>query len=415
MQIELVAIGDELLRGTTINTNGAFLSRHLSEKGYRISRHTTLSDDPIVLKEGLLEVLKRSSIVITTGGLGATCDDRTREILARLFGSEFHFNESVAADLKKRFGEQLTSLEDQATIPAKAKPILNRVGTAPGLIFTEDQKTWIILPGVPQEMQEMFLNDALPYLLKMHPSGIQKKSVQLHFSLLYEGLVDPALRMLQEQYPQVDVGIYPGYGSLMVSLLSSQQQQLEQFQSGLEKKFGSYLFQSPNGKIEEAIHAWFVQNKKTLALAESCTGGLMAAHLTALSGASDYFLGSFVTYSNALKTKILDVPESTLQQTGAVSKETVAAMLEGVFKQSGADFGIAISGIAGPTGGSLQKPVGTMWAAIGERGKTPDIGTFIAKGNRQTRILSTTNNLLGALYRKVAKGIPAFPFFSSGL
>ncbi len=411
MHIELVAIGDELLRGTTINTNGAFLSRHLSEKGYQISRQTILSDDPVVLKEGLQEIRKRSSMVITTGGLGPTCDDRTREVLARLFSSEFQFNESIAADLKKRFGEQLTSLEDQATIPAKAKPILNRVGTAPGLIFTEDQKTWIILPGAPREMQEMFLNDVLPYLLKTHPSGVQKKSDQLHFSLLYESLVDPTLRILQEQYPQVEVGIYPAYGTLMVSMLSSQGYQLEQFRLALEKKFGPYLFQSMNGKIEEAVHAWFIQNKKTLALAESCTGGLMAAHLTALSGSSAYFFGSFVTYSNAMKTQILGVPESTIRQTGAVSKEVVTAMLDGVFKQSGADFAIAISGIAGPAGGSDQKPVGTMWAAIGERGKTPDIGTFIAKGDRQTRILSTTNNLLGALYRKVTKGIPAFPFY----
>ncbi len=411
MQIELVAIGDELLRGTIINTNGAFLSRHLSEKGYRISRHTILPDDPVVLNEGLLEIFKRSSVVITTGGLGPTCDDRTREILARLFSSEFQFNESVAADLKKRFGEQLTSLEDQATIPEKARPILNRVGTAPGLVFTENEKIWIALPGVPQEMREMFLSDALPYLQKTRPCGVKKKSDQLYFCLLYESLVDPTLRILQEKYPQVEVGIYPTYGSLMVSMNSSQERHLEQFRSALEQKFGSYLFQSPNGKIEEALQSWFIQNKKTLALAESCTGGLMAAHLTALPGASDYFLGSFVTYSNTMKTEVLGVPKLVMRQTGAVSKETVAAMLEGVFKQSAANFAIAVSGVAGPTGGSDQKPVGTMWAAIGERGTPPDIGTFIAKGNRQTRILSTTNNLLGALYRKVTKGIPPFPFF----
>lgn len=411
MHIELVAIGDELMRGITVNSNAAFLSRHLSEKGYAITRHTTLPDDPVFLKEGLQEVLKRSPIVITTGGLGPTCDDRTREIIARLFSSKFQYDETVAADLKKRFGEQLTSLEDQATIPEKAKPILNRLGTAPGLIFTEGQSTWICLPGVPQEMQEMFLHDVLPYLLKAHSPSTQKQSVQLHFSLLYENKVDPILRQLQVLYPQVEVGIYPGYGTLMVALLSTQPEQLQQFRLALEKTFAPYLYTSPSGKIEEAIHAWFVREKKTLALAESCTGGLMAAHLTALPGASDYFLGSFVTYSNAMKTHILGVPELTLRNTGAVSKETVAAMLEGIFKQSDADFGIAISGIAGPTGGTDKKPVGTMWAAIGERGKAPDIGTFIAKGNRETRILSTTNNLLGALYRKVTKGIHAFPFF----
>ena len=231
----------------------------------------------------------------------------------------------------------------------------------------------------------------------------------LHFTILHEGLIDPTLRELQEQYPQVEVGIYPGYGVLVVSLLSSQEEQLKQCRAALEKKFGPYLFLAPNGKIEEAVHSWFIQNKKMLALAESCTGGLMAAQLTALPGASDYFLGSFVTYSNAMKIQILGVPEEVIRQTGAVSKETVAAMLEGVFKHSGADFGIAISGIAGPAGGSEAKPVGTMWAAIGERGKAPDIGSFLAKGNRQTRILSTTNNLLGALYRKVTKGIAAFP------
>lgn len=412
MQIELVAIGDEVLRGTTINTNAAFLSHHLTEKGYRIARHTVLPDDPVLLKEGLQEVFKRSSLVITTGGLGPTCDDRTREILSRLFSSEFYFDESVAADLKKRFGENLTSLKDQATIPIKAKPILNRVGTAPGLIFEQDQKTWIILPGVPQEMEEMFTSDVLPFLIQYHPSAVQKKVVQLHFLHLYESLVDPTLRELNEKYPQVEVGIYPAYGTLMVTLLSSQEEQLALYQNSLIKRFGSYLFDAPNGKIEEAVHSWFILNKKRLAFAESCTGGLMAAHLTALAGASDYFLGSFVTYSNSLKTNILGVSEAVLRQRGAVSQETVAAMLDGVFKQTEADYAIAISGIAGPTGGSDLKPVGTMWAAIGQRGQTPDIGTFLAKGNRRTRILSTTNNLLGALYRKVSKGVPAFPFFS---
>ncbi len=411
MHVELVSIGDELLRGTTVNTNAAFLSHHLSEKGYQVSRHTTLPDDPVLLKEGLEEILKRSPIIITTGGLGPTCDDRTREILARLFSSQFLYDETVAADLKKRFGEQLTSLEDQATIPAKATPILNRVGTAPGLIFSDEKTLWITMPGVPQEMQEMMLNDVLPFLLKSRPPHQQKQLVQLHFSVLYESLVDPLLRTLQAKYPQVEAGIYPAYGTLAVSLLSSQQEPLEMFRASLEKEFAPYLFPSENGRIEEAVHAWFIENKKTLACAESCTGGLIAAKLTSLAGASEYFLGSLVTYSNAMKSKLLGVPEQVLCDNGAVSAETVAAMLAGVFEQTDADFAVAISGIAGPLGGSDRKPVGTMWAAIGERGKSPDIGTFLAKGNRQTRILSTTYSLLGALYRKVAKGLPALPLF----
>jgi nicotinamide-nucleotide amidase len=162
-------------------------------------------------------------------------------------------------------------------------------------------------------------------------------------------------------------------------------------------------------KTEEALHSWFVQHKKKLAFAESCTGGMLSTCVTALPGASDYFLGSFVVYSNEMKEKILGVSQETLNLKGAVSAEAVSEMLNGVFKKTSADFAIAVSGIAGPTGETAQKPVGTIWAAIGERGKSPDIGTFHLVGSRQTIILQTTNYLLGALWRKVEKGIPAFP------
>ena len=140
---------------------------------------------------------------------------------------------------------------------------------------------------------------------------------------------------------------------------------------------------------------------------------MLSTHVTALPGASDYFLGSFVTYSNEMKEKILDVPKEMLNSKGAVSAEAVSEMLNGVFKKTSADFAVAVSGIAGPTGGTAQKPVGTVWAAIGERGKSPDVGTFLVKGNRQTIILQTTNYLLGVLWRKAEKGIPAFPLFLS--
>ena len=147
----------------------------------------------------------------------------------------------------------------------------------------------------------------------------------------------------------------------------------------------------------------------TLSAAESCTGGMIASHVTSISGASDYFLGSFVVYSNAMKEEILGVSRQTLLSKGAVSEETVREMLTGVFQKTGADYAIAVSGIAGPTGGSEDKPVGTVWAAIGERGKSPDVGRFLCHGSRETIILLATNFLLGALWRKVEKGIPAFP------
>ncbi len=162
------------------------------------------------------------------------------------------------------------------------------------------------------------------------------------------------------------------------------------------------------GTVESLMH-WFVKHKKTLAFAESCTGGKMASLVTSVAGASNFFLGSFVVYSNEMKEKVLGVSKETLLSKDAVSEETVREMLEGVFKRTSADYAIAVSGIAGPSGGTKDKPVGTIWAAIGERGKSPDVGTFLIDGNRETIISHAANELLLALLRKVEKGIPPFP------
>ncbi len=410
MIIELISIGDELLKGATVNTNATFLSRHLQLSGYAVSRQTTLPDQKDCLHNGLKEALERADLVIATGGLGPTLDDKTRQIAAELFDSEFHFDQMVADDIQRRFGKMLVSMEDQATVPSKAKILLNRVGTAPGLLFSERDKTLILLPGVPKEMEAMFLDQVLPLIQKQWPSKHKKYSAQLYFCLVYESLLDPHLRRLCEKFPRVEAGIYPSHGTLSVSLHSSDSDQLDQFRKEFTGHFFNYNYHSPSGKIEEAVHAWFVKQRKKLALAESCTGGMISTLITSLSGASDYFLGSFVVYSNEMKEKLLGVSRETLLSKGAVSEEVVREMLNGVFANTDADFAIAVSVIAGPTGGSESKPVGTIWAAIGERGREPDVGIFQAKGNRQTIIHSSSHRLLGALWRKVEKGIPAFPF-----
>jgi nicotinamide-nucleotide amidase len=232
---------------------------------------------------------------------------------------------------------------------------------------------------------------------------------------VYESLLDSHLRELSILHPAVEVGIYPAHGLVSVLLLSSRADQLAAFEGELRHRFGNYIYSSPSGRIEEAVQSWFVKNSKKLALAESCTGGAIAAHITSIAGASDYFLGSFVVYSNAMKEEVLGVSGQTLTTKGAVSKETVCAMLEGVFRNTSADYAIAVSGIAGPTGGTPEKPVGTIWAAIGERGTPPDVGQFMGYGSRETIILSATNSLLGALWRKVEKGSSAFPFLVEGI
>jgi nicotinamide-nucleotide amidase len=408
MHIEVVSIGDELLKGMIVNTNAAFISRALFENGYEVSRHSVFSDEPTILDKELRAALSRSSVIIATGGLGSTLDDHTRKIASILFNSEFAYNEMVAEDLKRRFGKDLETLNDQATCPSKATPLLNTVGTAPGLVFTESHKMLILLPGIPLEMQVMLTEKVIPLLQEHFPVQEKKRCVSLHCCLLTESKADPFLRKLQDRFPEVQVGIYPSYGEVTILLSSSHAEELRAFKEACEKQFATHLYTSPHHKLEEAIQNWFVRNGKTLSLAESCTGGMVASQIVSVAGASDYFLGSFVVYSDAWKQKLLGVSEQTLKEHGAVSEECAREMLAGVFRHSKADYAIAITGIAGPTGGSPEKPVGTVWAAIGQRGQEPAIGRFSLSGPRPKVIQASSRYVLGALFRKIAHGITPF-------
>lgn len=397
MQIEVIAIGDEILSGMTVNSNAAYIGKRLMDAGYKVTRQTTLSDTPEVLKAGLKEALERSSIVITTGGLGPTCDDLTRGVAAELFDSPFHLDAKVAEDLSRRFGDSPISLEDQATIPSKAIPFLNTVGTAPGLAFTDEKHSLLLLPGVPTEMRAMFDVSILPYIEAKHP--LKKKFFQkwLNFSLLTESQVDPVLRELEKEFPEVCFGIYPAYGTISISLTSFHEEMLEMPADRIFAAFKERAFFSPSREIDEAVHLEMQNRKKTLALAESITGGSMAAHLTAHAGASHYFLGSIVAYSNELKTSLLGVSHATLEKEGAVSRGAALEMLEGVFRLTNADYAIAVTGIAGPTGATPGKPVGTVWGAVGARGKDPFVETFHRRGQRDTVIIYSMRRLFANL------------------
>lgn len=407
MHIEILSIGDELLKGVIVNTNAAFLSRALFENGFMISRQSVFSDDPLILDKELGAALSRSSILIATGGLGVTVDDHTCKIAAQLFDSEYSYNEKLALDLKKRFGD-LNAIKAQAMLPKKAKLLPNKVGLAPGLVFEAENKLLILLPGVPLEMELMFTEQVLPLLRKKVHVKDKSEERQLHFCMLNEDALDQIIRESMQRFSDVEVGIYPRFGSVSLTFRSKNRGQLDEWDALISKRLGSYLFSRTSNKIEEALHSWFVKHRKRLALAESCTGGALSAELVQVPGASDYFLGGFLTYSDALKVGMLGVSQKTLKAFGAVSLETVREMCSGVFEKSDADFAVAVSGIAGPSGGTLQKPIGTVWAAIGERGKAPDIGKFHIPGPRLKVIQATVQHLLGALWRKVEHGICAF-------
>jgi competence/damage-inducible protein CinA-like protein len=402
MNVEVVSIGNELLRGFTVDTNAAFIGRELFERGYDVSRHVMIPDDPHHLDKELRASLARSSVVIATGGLGPTIDDHTRQIVAALFGSKFHFDKTLAADLARRYGEDFPTIQNQATVPQDAILLPNTIGTAPGFVFSKDSKLLILLPGVPQEMKPMFLRYALPILEKHIPKYHVKHAHYIHFCLMGEHELDPLMRRWKEREPELDLGVYPSYDTLTLYLNAPTEEALHPILSEIDEKFKMHLLPFGVRHSEEAVNAWLTENKQTLSIAESCTGGRIAAKLTSVPGASHGFLGGFVVYSNALKQEILGVSEATLQAHGAVSSQTVKEMLAGVFLRTGADFGIAVSGIAGPTGGTEEKPVGTVFIALGKQGEVPEVIELHLKGERESVIELATNRALGSFWRKIA-------------
>lgn len=394
---EIVSIGNELLNGSTINSNATFISAKLKGAGIRVNRHTAIPDKKEIIIETLSESLSCASLVIATGGLGPTVDDLTREAIAELMETPLEYNEKLASELEKRFGA-IDSLENQATVPKSADLLVNAIGTAAGLVFIKGSAVLVILPGVPLEMELMLEKQVLPYLEKVFPPQLLKTSEKLYFYHLFESSVDPLLRELEKQFPELEIGIYPRYGLLTVHLEGSSRDVLLA-KEAIIQQFGKHQYESSDGKIETAIAELFIRNSWTLSLAESCTGGAISARLTQIPGASKYFIGSMVVYSNQLKEKWLHV--TTIEENGAVSKQTSVALAEAIQKETGSSFSIGITGIAGPTGGSESKPVGTVYVAFKKDGQPPKYHLLSAKGDRTLILEQSVNFALGELYHFV--------------
>ena len=372
MQAEIVSIGNELLLGATLNTNATFLSRELNQRGFPVHRHIVLPDSQKAIQHGLREALQRVSLVIVTGGLGPTLDDVTQEAVAGLFLGE-------------------------------PKELKNRIGTAPGFLYATAGKALFLLPGVPREMEKMFFDEVLPWMQKHF---LPKKQFCDTFSLCFfnESEIDPFLRDLKEEHPEVESGIYPAMGTLQVVLRSDRP--MDGAMKKFEDKFPTYLFREK--KIEEAVHRELIGAKKTLGLAESCTGGAIAARLTSLPDASYYLRGSIVSYSNDWKERFLRVSSETLSEHGEVSVQVAQAMIDGIFSETDVDYAIAVTGIAGPTGGTSENPVGTIYIGIGKRGERSDIGKIQASRDRTSAIDMAVQWSLSALWRRLVHNTPTF-------
>ncbi len=384
VKAEIISIGDEILIGQIANTNAQWMAQQLTLIGISVSHLITVGDNKEDILKAFTDAQKRSGIILITGGLGPTSDDLTKPTLCEFFNTKLIFNDEVFEMVKKRFASfnivMPESNRGQAEIPENCTVIKNKNGTAPGMWFDVNTTIFISLPGVPYEMKAMMEEFVLPELKNRF-----QKEVIIHKTVYTQGLGESSLaekiKSWEESLNSTNIKLAylpsPSQVKLRLSVKGNNKQQLnllvDEKISELRKLIPELIFAVEEyGKepesLEKTIGELLRKKKQTLAVAESCTGGYIGHLITSIAGSSDYFNGGIIAYANDIKTNVLKVDVSTLQTNGAVSKEVAEQMATGVRQRLKADFGIATTGIAGPTGGSNEKPVGTVWIAVA----TPD-------------------------------------------
>ena len=371
MKCELVFVGTELLLGDILNTNAQYLSKKLAALGFDVLFQTVVGDNPQRLRSVLEEALSRSDIIITTGGLGPTKDDLTKEICASVFGLPLEMHEESLERIHEYFKEKNVPMpesnEKQALMPRGSVVFKNNNGTAPGCAMEKDNKHIIILPGPPREMHMMFEDSALPYLRRYSDCVIVSHSVRT-FGIGESLMAEKAGELLDMENPTVAPYAKSGEALLRVTAKSKTEEEAQQLIDPVIKeiksRLGSMVYGIDFGNMEQAVVTLLKERHLTAATAESCTGGLISKRLTDVPGASEVFGCGIVSYSNDVKEKILGVKREHLKKYGAVSEVVAASMARGVQKLSGADIGVSVTGIAGPASDDTNKPVGLVYIAV---------------------------------------------------
>ena len=371
-KIVVLTIGNEILLGKTVNTNSALIGQQLSLAGYEVVANLVCADTKESITKTLEYAYSLAEVVVCTGGLGPTADDITRGVVATFFGSELQWNDELWQKIK-RFYEDRTGQEvcpnnkAQAMVPQRFSYLVNRVGTAPALYRSIGKQKIFLLPGVPAEMEFFMQELVMPQLAKIYPPR-QFFLQTLHLAGMPEALiaqksagVNIADGVSLAYLPQggfVDLRVYGQNVSGCRALLAE-----------LEELFAQQIVGRGDGDLVQELHKRLLQKKVSLAIAESCTGGMLTSKLVDFAGSSHYLLGGVVSYANSIKQKILGVDGKLLEQYGAVSSQVAQAMAKGVADKFGSDLAVAITGIAGPDGGSKQKPVGLVWFAVYHQGR----------------------------------------------
>ena len=392
MKAEIISLGTELLLGSILNTNARFISQKLAEIGLDLYYQTTIGDNPSRLTESIKKAVGRSDVVIITGGLGPTVDDITIETISKLTGRRLVLNEKVLEDLKdyfklRRLKVPAESLR-QAYMPEGATIIRNTVGTAPGIITEYKGKMIICLPGPPRELEPIFENKIMPYIKKEFKGTWVIISRTIKTTGLAESQVDKKVRDLLKLRPPTTVGIYAKLGEVDLTIMAKAESAkkaadaIERVEKKIRQRLKWHIFGHDDDTLEGSAANILNKKKIKLAIAESCTGGLVANRLTDVSGSSKYFLMGIVAYSNDIKTNILGVSEESIKRYGAVSENVALEMANGIRFLACADIGIGITGIAGPAGATRAKPVGLVYIALTGCGKSI-VKEFRFKGSRQ--------------------------------
>ena len=413
MNLDIITIGDEILIGQIVDTNSAWMAQKLNDEGINVRQIISISDDPVHIAETFAESAKKVSIVLITGGLGPTKDDKTKETICNYFETRLKSNPSVLENIELLLNKRGIALNhlnrDQALVPESSKVFQNKLGTAPGLLLAKDGCTFIFMPGVPYEMKYLMEFDVLPYLR----NNFQTSTI-FHRTVLTQGLPES---MLAEKISDWE-GALPDYiklaylpspqgvrlrlsarGRELPAMKSEVELQINRLQQLIQANIYGFDEESP----AESIGKTLAEKGWTISTAESCTGGAIARLITENPGSSVYFKGSVVAYSNEIKSKILGVAEDTLLQHGAVSREVVETMALQACKLMNTDFAIATSGIAGPGGGTAEKPVGTVWIAVAFRENvTSQLYNF---GNDRERNIARTGQTALFMLRRMLLSI----------
>jgi competence/damage-inducible protein CinA-like protein len=402
MKAEIIAVGSELLTPYRLDTNSLYLTGELNKLGIRVIHKAVVGDSRDEMRSTFRHAMNRSELIVSCGGLGPTDDDRTRETVAEMLGRELHRNDEILRGIQERFRKFARTMPEinvrQAMVPEGAVILPNPRGTAPGLWIEAEGHIIILLPGPPAELKAIFEADVRSRLARMGDAE-RLFSRDLRVTGLPESEVEQRVRPLYELYPDTETTILatPTGIQLHPRIWSRSPAQaekiLDEIVSRMQLALGEHLYSTQGETLEDVVARALTENRATIAVAESCTGGMLAERLTNVPGSSSYFLGGVVCYSNELKSSLVGVPADIIDSKGAVSSETALALADGIRKRTGATLGIGITGIAGPGGGTPEKPVGLVHIGISDERGTRERATRFPGDRERIRFQATQQAL----------------------